>query len=101
MWKPYIVFKHGFKEKIRKYIYPTLKFYVIGVISILISHYVGKYVPIEATNIFSLILLFIVYGLISTIIIFVVFIIDKEFRNIINKYIKMFTQMIKTKILRS
>lgn len=101
MWKPYIVFRHGFKEKIREYIYPTLKFYVIGVISILIAHYVGKYVPIEATNIFSLILLFIVYGLISTIIIFVVFIIDKEFRNIINKYIKMFTQMIKTKILRS
>ncbi|MBP3461183.1 MAG: hypothetical protein J6K21_02085 [Bacilli bacterium] len=97
MWKPYVVFKYGFKEKIKKYIFLTLRFYIIGILSVLIANFIGSYISIEATNIFNLILLFIVYGLTNTIIIFVIFMIDKEFRNIVIKYIKMLKNILKPK----
>lgn len=95
LWKPYIVFKHGFKEKIIKYFSLTIKLYLIGIIAILISNFLINLININVTNISSLIISFAIYGLISLVVTLVCFMINTEFRKVFKKYCVNFLTIIK------
>lgn len=89
-WKPYVIFKYGFKEKISKFIIITLKYLLIGGIGVAISYFILNFVNINITNsIVNLIALFAVNGIISLVIITGCYICDKYFREKFKKYINL------------
>ena len=98
VWKPYVIFKHVFNQKFIKFCIITLKYIIIGLISILISNSIINIINFNIkNNIINLIELFAIYGIISTVIILTIFLFDKNFRNTLSRYINILVQMLKNK----
>ena len=97
-WKPYVIFKYGFKEKVSKFFTINLKYLLMGIIGIIISYFIINLIKINIANsILNLISLFAVNGIISVIIILGCYMCDKYFKKTLGKYISLVINMIKTK----
>ena len=97
-WKPYIIFKYGFKEKVSKFSLISFKYLLIGIIGITISYFIINLIKINIANsVLNLIALFVINGIISVIIILSCYMCDKYFREILRKYFSIIINMIKTK----
>ena len=90
IWKPYTLFSYGFKIDIKKYIFMFLKTTIASLISIYLSNYILKYIPIISFSnnllefIIRSIVIFVIIGAIGTII----YLIQKDFRDLIKYIIK-------------
>ena len=94
IWKPYVIFKYAFKEKLIKFFVINLKYIFIGGIGVAISYLLMGLIHIEISNtILNLILLFIVNGLIGISVILILFMCDKFFRKTFKKYGKLVLNM--------
>ena len=97
-WKPYVIFKYGFNEKISKFIFITLKYLAIGGIGVAISYFILNLIQININNeILNLVVMFAINGIISVGIIFTCYVIDKYFRMTLSKYCKIVINMGKKK----
>ncbi len=98
IWKPYVIFKHIFKEKLIKFFAITAKYMIIALIGVGISCFFMKFYTVQFANKYvDLVMLFIVYGIISTLTLAICFMCDKFFRNTFKKYINIILNMIKKK----
>lgn len=98
MWKPYVIFKHIFKEKLIKFFAINAKYMVIALIGVFISCFFMKIFAFTFENKYlNLVMLFVVYGIISTIVILTSFMCDKFFRQTFKKYLNIILSMIKRK----
>ncbi len=96
MWKPYIVFKDGFKIPFVEYIKLNIPYFFLSIITIVISNVLINCTRIlEVNNVTDLIIMFIVHGSISVIIATIVFMTNKYFRKTITKYISLLISNIK------
>ena len=97
-WKPYVIFKYGFKEKFKKYLYINFKYLFIGLIGTTIAFFLLKLIPINISNaVINLIVMFIVDGIVATLCIGTCYMLDKFFRETQKKYVTIATGMIKKK----
>ncbi len=95
IWKPYVTFKYGFKEKFIEYIKLNIPLVVMSVISIFSIDYFINYIEISINNAWiNLIITGIIYGMVATIIAFMFFVIYKPFRITFLKYISIFKSLI-------
>ncbi|MCI8620630.1 MAG: hypothetical protein HFJ50_02120 [Clostridia bacterium] len=98
LWKPYVIFKHVFKEKLIKFFIITAKYMAIALIGVGISCFFMKFASFEFANKYiQLIMLFIVYGMISVVSITACFMCDSFFRKSIKKYTNIMINIIKRK----
>lgn len=95
IWKPYILFKEGFKQNILKYIKQSLEIYIRNILIILLSGYLYKYFikDISINNIFiDLIIHGLLISIVCLIFIIIMYSMTKEFKNLIvtikNQFIK-------------
>ncbi len=95
IWKPYILFKEGFKKNIFKYISQSLGIYIRNIVIIILSNYVYKNFisTINVNNIFvNLIIHGILISLVCLLFIIIVYSMTKEFKNLIvtikNQFVK-------------
>jgi len=87
-WKPYVIFKYGFKEKVSKFFIITFKYLIIGGIGILIAYLIINLIKINIVNsILNLIVLFAINGIVALIIIAGCYMCDKYFRETFKKYL--------------
>jgi len=87
-WKPYVIFKYGFKEKVSKFFIITFKYLIIGGIGILIAYLIINKIKINIVNsILNLIVLFAINGIVALIIIAGCYMCDKYFRETFKKYL--------------
>lgn len=97
-WKPYVIFKYGFKEKFSKFFLINFKNLLMSIIGIIISYFIINLIKINIANsVINLIVLFAVNGIISVIIILSCYMCDKYFRKTLGKYIGIIINMVKTK----
>ncbi|MBP1889151.1 O-antigen/teichoic acid export membrane protein [Clostridium moniliforme] len=101
LWKPYILFKEGFKIKISNYIKQALNILIRNILAIGFSNFIYNFISgcIIINNIFlDLIFDSILISLIYSILIFILYHQNKEFKEllniIINKFIKKFINKI-------
>jgi len=98
IWKPYVIFKHVFKERLIKFFMITAKYMGIALIGVAISCIFMGFIPINIANKYvNLVVLFIVYGLIAITTLLACFVCDKFFRNTLRKYFNIVLNMIKRK----
>ena len=96
IWKPYVIFKHIFKEKLIKFFAINIKYIAIAIIGVIISSFIMKITAFQIANQYiNLIMLFIVYGIISVISIGICFMCDKFFRETFKKYFKILLSTVK------
>ena len=99
IWKPYVIFKYGFKEKMKKFVYINIKYILIGLVGVAITYFVCTNIHFTIKNeIVNLLLLFITNIIISTIIITTVFSLDKYFKELLKKYINLVVSFVKRTI---
>ena len=95
IWKPYVIFKYGFKEKIRKFALISIKYLSIGLIGAAISYLICTNINLAIPNkVFNLLALFAVNITISTIIITTIFSFDKFFKDLLRKYLNLVKKFI-------
>lgn len=95
IWKPYIVFKYGFKEKFVEYIKINLPILVLSVLSICVSNTIIDFIKFDNTNTWmGLIITGIIYAIIVTIITLALFMCNKVFKKAIIKYITVLKNLI-------
>ena len=85
IWKPYILFKEGFKKNIFKYISQSLGIYIRNIAIIILSNYVYKNFisTINVNNIFvNLIIHGILISFVCLLFIIIVYSMTKEFKNL-------------------
>ncbi len=98
LWKPYVIFKYIFKEKISKFFLITLKYMAIGLVGSGISYAFIKLLNMSTEyNVINLIKLFAVNGVISFIVLIGCFLTDKLFRNSLKKYCEVAIKMVKNR----
>lgn len=94
IWKPFIVFKRGFKIKYIEFIKINTKLLTIGLIGTVICNFIMKIINFTVSNqtytLFELIVLFAVYGIVSFLVLLICFIFDKTFRDAFKKYYILF-----------
>lgn len=96
LWKPYVIFKYIFKEKLSKFFLITLKYTAIGLVGSGMSYAFIKLLNMSTEyTIVNLIKLFAVNGIISFIVILGCFLIDKQFRESMKKYCSVAIRMVK------
>ena len=100
LWKPYILFKQGFKQNIIKYIKQSLNIYVRNIFIVLLSNYVYNNI-FSDINIDNQFVNVIIHSMLSSILcillIFVLFINMKEFRKLLDILNNQFILKIKNK----
>ncbi|MCI8291723.1 MAG: hypothetical protein HFJ25_05735, partial [Clostridia bacterium] len=97
-WKPYIIFKHVFKEKLIKFFGITAKYMAIALFGVAISCIFMEIIPINIANKYiNLIVLFAVYGIIASATLMGCFMADKFFRQTFKKYCNIIFSMFKRK----
>lgn len=98
IWKPYVIFKYIFKEKFVNFCLITLKYLAIGLIGSGISYIFIKMINFNIErSLLNLIILFLINGIISVVVIFGCFIMDKHFRETFKKYMNVMINMVKRK----
>ncbi len=98
IWKPYIIFKYVFKEKLIKFFIINAKYMGVALIGVAISCFFMNLVQFNIANKYiNLVMLFVVYGIIATVILLVSFLCDKFFRDTLKKYCKLIINMVKRK----
>lgn len=95
LWKPYVIFKYGFKEKIKKFALISIKYLSIGLIGAAISYLICTNINLSIQNkVLNLLALFVVNITISTIIITIVFSFDKFFKDLLTKYLNLIKKFV-------
>lgn len=90
IWKPYVIFKYGFKEKLITFIKINVKYLLIGSVGIAITYLICTNISFTVNNkIIDLILLFAVNILISVIVITTIFSLDNYFKKLLKKYLNL------------
>lgn len=98
IWKPYIIFKHVFKEKLIKFFAITAKYMATALIGVAISCLLMNLVTLKIDNQYAhLVMLFVVYGVIAVSVLMAVFSLDTFFRKTLRKYIKVMLGIVKKK----
>lgn len=100
MWKPYVVFKNGFKQKISKYVIQSLNIYFRNILIITIVGYMYNniFIKISIENQFlSIVIHSMILGFLCIFMIFLLFYNLKEFKELINLFIRQFKLLIKRK----
>lgn len=98
IWKPYVIFKYIFKEKLIKFFAITIKYMIIALIGVGISCIFMNLVNLNIENrILNLVMLFAIYGIIAVASLTICFMFDKFFRETFKKYIKVVLSMVKGK----
>lgn len=93
-WKPYVIFKYGFKEKVSKFFIINFKYLILSITGVSVSYFIINLIKINIANsVLNLIVLFAVNGIIAVIIILSFYICDKFFRDTLNKYIRLIGKM--------
>ncbi len=99
IWKPYVVFKYGFREKFIEYIKLNIPLLVIACVSITIINYIINIINLSINASWAgLIITIIVYGIITFVISLLIFIFYKPFRMVFIKYITIFKNIILKKL---
>ena len=86
MWKPYILFKEGFKQNIKKYIKQSLSIYIRNIIVVILCNYIynNYLIKISVNNQFiNIIIHAILISILCIIFMFILFINMKEFRSLL------------------
>lgn len=95
MWKPYIVFKYGFKEKIIEYIKINFPVLILSILSICISNIIIDFITFENTHKWlELISMGIIYTIIITTVTLMLFMCNKDFKKSIVKYTMLLKKII-------
>lgn len=98
IWKPYIIFKHVFKEKLIKFFAINAKYMAIALIGVFISCFFMNLLQFTFENKYiNLVMLFIVYGIISGVVLLGSFMCDTFFRKTLKKYLNIILSMVKRK----
>ena len=96
IWKPYIIFKHIFKERLIKFFAINAKYIAIALVGVSISCFFMNLAQFSFDNKYlNLVMLFVVYGIISTLVLIVSFMCDKFFRQTFKKYVKIILSIVK------
>ena len=82
IWKPYFLFKYGFKMNIFKYISVYLKCIISGVIAVLIANFIINLLTISTVGFLGFIINSIIVGIIISIIGLILYFLQKDFRNL-------------------
>lgn len=99
IWKPYVTFKYGFKEKFIEYIKLNIPLVMISILSIFSIDFIINFIEISINNAWlNLIITGIIYGIVVIIITFMFFVIYKPFRIAFFKYISIFKNLIFKKV---
>lgn len=99
IWKPYIVFKYGFKEKFIEYIKINIPLLILSCVSIIIVNFIINLIKLNINNSWEgLIITGLIYGIIAFIISLLCFICQKTFRETLIKYVKIFKSLILKKV---
>jgi O-antigen/teichoic acid export membrane protein len=102
IWKPYITFKKGFNEKFINYIKLNIPYLIISIFAIVISNVLIRLTNINTvSNVGELLIMFVVYGIITLLVVTLIYLLEKNFRYILKKYCEIVKNMILNKIKRS
>lgn len=102
LWKPYILFKNGFKKKINLYIKQSIYIYIINIIIFIILNYVYKnYLNIVYINnsFLNMIIHFIFISLLCLLLIFIFYLKNKEFKELLKIINNQILSKIKCKLI--
>lgn len=98
VWKPYIIFKHIFKEKLIKFFIINAKYIAIDLIGVFFSCIIMNFINFTFENKYvNLILMFVAYGLIAVVTILLCFMCDSFFRKTLKKYKNIILSMVSRK----
>lgn len=102
IWKPYITFKYGFKEKFIEYIKLNIPLVGLSVISLFISNFIINYINISINNGWiNLIVTGIVFGIITLSVSLMAFMCYRPFKDTFIKYINIFKGLLLNKCKKS
>lgn len=79
-WKPYITFKEGFKKKYIKYLFISTKLMLIGLLGMIVSYKLITVINLSVFTWLDLIIEFIVLSIVATVVHFLIFFANKDFR---------------------
>lgn len=95
IWKPYVIFKYGFKEKISEFIKINIPLFLISIVSVFIINFIINFINLNiATNWIELITTVIIYVIITVAINLLCFMCYKTFREVLIKYLKIFKDIL-------
>ena len=98
-WKPYVTFKHGFKEKFYEFIKINIPLIVISIVSLFVINLIVNFINLNiANNWIGLIITAIIYGIVTLVISLAYFMLYKPFRITFVKYMTIFKNMIFKKL---
>ncbi len=102
IWKPYVLFKYGFKKNYIEYYKVNIPYILIAIVAIILSNILISIVNIsQEIDIIGLIKMFIIYGIISVLIITICFCLDKDFRTTICKYFEVIKNVVEKKLKKN
>ncbi len=98
IWKPYVIFKHVFKEKLYKFFAITAKYMAIALIGVAISCIFMNAIELNFANKYvNLVMLFAFYGVVAVVVLTLCFICDKFFRKTLKKYLNVILSLARKK----
>lgn len=96
LWKPYMLFRYGFKRNINEYIKDTFKILFFILVSISISNSILNYINIEVNNLLISLILRCTLSFISIAFNYIIIsCIDKTYRVFYKKYIYLLNRIVK------
>lgn len=95
IWKPYVTFKYGFKERFIEYIKLNIPLVLVAMMSVFSLNFVTNYIAISINNGWlDLMVTAVIYGGLAVIINSIFFALYKPFRLAVIKYINIFKNLI-------